>query len=106
MCAPAYAGATVAEAKPKASMEKYLASLVQREEEGWSVLADEVKQAPDEHFFPPAQANWNRRPSSPPSARRKLETTLLLLSMSTAFVKTYRLAERTSVRNGAFPTRR
>ena len=51
MCAPAYAGAAVAEAKAKAkaSAEKYLASLVQREEEGWSVLDEEVKPArPDE----------------------------------------------------------
>ena len=41
--------AAVAEAKAKArvSMEKYLASLAQREEEGWSVLAH----GSDEHFF-------------------------------------------------------
>ena len=53
MYAPAYAGAAVAEAKAKAkaSMAKYLASLVKREEEGWTVLAAEVPQAPDERFF-------------------------------------------------------
>ena len=53
MYAPAYAGAAVAEAKAKAkaSMAKYLASLVKREEEGWTVLAAEVTQAPDERFF-------------------------------------------------------
>ena len=53
MYAPAYAGAAVAEAKAKAkaSMAKYLASLVKREEEGWTALAAEVPQAPDERFF-------------------------------------------------------
>ena len=53
MYAPTYAGAAVAEAKAKAkaSMAKYLASLVKREEEGWTVLAAEVPQAPDERFF-------------------------------------------------------
>ena len=57
MYAPAYAGATVAEAKAKAkaSMEKYLASLVQREEEGWSVLAEELKPAYEKHFFSSAR---------------------------------------------------
>ena len=47
MYAPAYAGASVAEAKAKAkaSMAKYLASLVKKEEEGWTVLAAEVPQA-------------------------------------------------------------
>ena len=58
MYAPAYAGAAVAEAKAKAkaSMAKYLASLVKREEEGWTVLAAEVPQAPDD----PAQMSWSR----------------------------------------------
>ena len=53
MYAPAYAGAAVAEAKAKAkaSMAKYLASLVKREEEGWTVLAADFPQAPDERFF-------------------------------------------------------
>ena len=55
MYAPAYAGAAVAEAKAKAkaSMAKYLASLVKREEEGWTVLAAEVPQAPDDLTRPP-----------------------------------------------------
>ena len=61
--------ATVAKAKAKAkvSFEKYLASLVQREEEGWSVLAEEVKPAPEEHFCSsaghPGQAQGGRQPS-------------------------------------------
>ena len=70
--APAYAGAAVAEAKAKAkaSMAKYLASLVKREEEGWTVLAAEVPQAPDERFFSSAD-ELEQAPLIP--AKRKAE---------------------------------
>ena len=72
MYAPAYAGAAVAEAKAKAkaSMAKYLASLVKREEEGWTVLAAEVPQAPDERFFSSAD-ELEQAPLIP--AKRKAE---------------------------------
>ena len=72
MYAPAYAGAAVAEAKAKAkaSMAKYLASLVKREEEGWTVLAAEVPQAPDERFFSSAD-ELEQTPLVP--AKRKAE---------------------------------
>ena len=72
MYAPAYAGAAVAEAKAKAkaSMAKYLASLVKREEEGWTVLAAEVPQAPDERFFSSAD-ELEQAPLMP--AKRKAE---------------------------------
>ena len=72
MYAPAYAGAAVAEAKAKAkaSMAKYLASLVKREEEGWTVLAAEVPQAPDERFFSSAD-ELEQAPLIP--AKRKTE---------------------------------
>ena len=72
MYAPAYAGAAVAEAKAKAkaSMAKYLASLVKREEEGWTVLAAEVPQAPDERFFSSAD-ELEQTPLIP--AKRKAE---------------------------------
>ena len=72
MYAPAYAGAAVAEAKAKAkaSMAKYLASLVEREEEGWTVLAAEVPQAPDERFFSSAD-ELEQAPLIP--AKRKAE---------------------------------
>ena len=70
MYAPAYAGAAVAEAKAKASMAKYLASLVKREEEGWTVLAAEVSQAPDERFFSSAD-ELEQAPLIP--AKRKAE---------------------------------
>ena len=72
MYAPAYAGAAVAEAKAKAkaSMAKYLASLVKREEEGWTVLAAEVPQAPDERFFSSAD-ELDQTPLIP--AKRKAE---------------------------------
>ena len=74
MYAPAYAGAAVAEAKAKAkaSMAKYLASLVKREEEGWTVLAAEVPQAPDERFFSSAD-ELEQTPLIP--AKRKAEDT-------------------------------
>ena len=73
MYAPAYAGAAVAEAKAKAkaSMAKYLASLVKREEEGWTVLAAEVPQAPDERFFSSAD-ELEQTPLSRPSARQRM----------------------------------
>ena len=72
MYAPTYAGAAVAEAKAKAkaSMAKYLASLVKREEEGWTVLAAEVPQAPDERFFSSAD-ELEQAPLIP--AKRKAE---------------------------------
>ena len=72
MYAPAYAGAAVAEAKAKAkaSMAKYLASLVKREEEGWTDLAAEVPQAPDERFFSSAD-ELEQTPLVP--AKRKAE---------------------------------
>ena len=72
MYAPAYPGAAVAEAKAKAkaSMAKYLASLVKREEEGWTVLAAEVPQAPDERFFSSAD-ELEQAPLIP--AKRKAE---------------------------------
>ena len=72
MYAPAYAGAAVAEAKAKAkaSMAKYLASLVKRGEEGWTVLAAEVPQAPDERFFSSAD-ELEQTPLIP--AKRKAE---------------------------------
>ena len=76
MYAPAYAGAAVAEAKAKAkaSMAKYLASLVKREEEGWTVLAAEVPQAPDERFFSSAD-ELEQTPLIP--AKRKAEDELM-----------------------------
>ena len=76
MYAPAYAGAAVAEAKAraKASMAKYLASLVKREEEGWTVLAAEVPQAPDERFFSSAD-ELEQAPLIP--AKRKAEDELM-----------------------------
>ena len=76
MYAPAYAGATVAEAKAKAkaSMAKYLASLVKKEEEGWTVLAAEVPQAPDERFFSSAD-ELEQAPLIP--AKRKAEDELM-----------------------------
>ena len=76
MYAPTYAGATVAEAKAKAkaSMAKYLASLVKKEEEGWTVLAAEVPQAPDERFFSSAD-ELEQAPLIP--AKRKAEDELM-----------------------------
>ena len=76
MYAPAYAGASVAEAKAKAkaSMAKYLASLVKKEEEGWTVLAAEVPQAPDERFFSSAD-ELEQAPLIP--AKRKAEDELM-----------------------------
>ena len=76
MYAPAYAGAAVAEAKAKAkaSMAKYLASLVKKEEEGWTVLAAEVPQAPDERFFSSAD-ELEQAPLIP--AKRKAEGELM-----------------------------
>ena len=76
MYAPAYAGAAVAEAKAKAkaSMAKYLASLVKKEEEGWTVLAAEVPQAPDERFFSSAD-ELEQAPLIP--AKRKAEDELM-----------------------------
>ena len=76
MYAPAYAGAAVAEAKAKAkaSMAKYLASLVKKEEEGWTVLATEVPQAPDERFFSSAD-ELEQAPLIP--AKRKAEDELM-----------------------------
>ena len=59
-----------AKAKAKASMAKYLASLVKREEEGWTVLAAEVPQAPDERFFSSAD-ELEQAPLIP--AKRKAE---------------------------------
>ena len=72
MYAPAYAGAAVAEAKAKAkaSMAKYLASLVKREEEGWTVLAAEVRQAPDERFF--SSADELEQTPLIPAARQRM----------------------------------
>ena len=51
-------------------MAKCLASLVKREEEGWTVLAAEVPQAPDERFFSSAD-ELEQAPLIP--AKRKAE---------------------------------
>ena len=55
--------------KPRQRLPWRNTSLVQREEEGWSVLLEEVKPDPEEHFF--SSAELEQAPLIP--AKRKAE---------------------------------